>query len=222
MSDDNTPRRITDVPVLGPERNLDLRMPAETPLGLGILGAAKFAAIRRVIEHRERALRAIGAMVEAEASVGDAIVRRETVREQLRNIDTICSDERNRIVFGHDMRKMQHEAQLELMEIEKIQRQLRKLELEEQLAQARSRTQQPTAQAEPAPLPAAPPPADPMDEAARTIQAIPGLGEVLRRAKDDIHRAAGGDAGESETQLLAFCDMVAAISINQKAAGALL
>jgi hypothetical protein len=93
-----------------------LSMPVGVPLGLGILGAAKFNAIRRVLEHAARAADAKANLHHSEAAVARALVGREVAREQLRNIDTICGDEADRIQTGARINKLAR--QLEIMEIE--------------------------------------------------------------------------------------------------------
>ncbi len=102
-----------------------LRMPAGTPFGVAILGAMKFSAVRRVIEQYELALRAKAAAIDAEGAVANAIVRREVARVQLEHLDTIRENEANRIT--------------ELATIAKLRRELERMELEDQVAERKTR-----------------------------------------------------------------------------------
>jgi hypothetical protein len=103
----------------------ELRMPQGTPLGLGFLGAARFAAIKRVIEAYERARRAEATAIDAEAAVAEAHVRRGVALTHLHSLPVICASEEDRIAEG--------------AELERLRRELERLELEDQIADRKAR-----------------------------------------------------------------------------------
>jgi hypothetical protein len=105
-----------------------LEMPSGTPLGLGILGAARFSAIRRVLEQATRAANAKANLHAAESAVAVALVNREVAREQLRNIDVICDEAAAQITEG--------------ARIASLRRQLETMELEDRVAEAEARREQ--------------------------------------------------------------------------------
>ena len=132
--------------VLPPEHTHDIHMPTGTPLGLGIFGAMRYAAIRRVLEEYEKARWAKARAHEAEAGEADALLAREVARQRLRNIDTILADETNRIQHLHDTRLIEHTALLRKEDDAKddakiagLRRTLERLELEERIAIAQGR-----------------------------------------------------------------------------------
>ena len=103
----------------------EVRMPAGTPLGLGILGAARFAAIRRVLDYAAGAATAKANFHNAEAAVASSLVGRERARRQLENIEEICDDDVARFKAG--------------AEIGSLRRRLEKMEVEDQIADREAR-----------------------------------------------------------------------------------
>src|ERR1700687_4835496 len=103
----------------------ELRMPDGTPLGLGILGAARFSAIRRVLDSAARAAMAKANFHNAETAVASSLVGRERARRQLENIEEICADDEARFKEG--------------AEIASLRRRLEKMELEDQIADRQAR-----------------------------------------------------------------------------------
>jgi hypothetical protein len=99
-----------------PAESHELEMPSGTPLGLGILGAARFSAIRRVLEQATRAANAKANLHAAEGAVAVSLVNREVAREQLRNIDVIREEAAAQITEGARIASMRR--QLEIMELE--------------------------------------------------------------------------------------------------------
>jgi hypothetical protein len=91
-------------------------MPSGTPLGLGFLGAARFSAIRRVLDHATRAAEAKANYHAAEGAVATALVHREVAREHLRNLDTIRQDAADKITEGAYLGRL--ERKLKIMEAE--------------------------------------------------------------------------------------------------------
>jgi hypothetical protein len=191
MTDDLPHRRVLEGKVLLPpeyDQRRSPRMPSETPFGLGFLGEAKFDAIRRVIEARERAIRAVTAHVDAEASVDEALRRRAIGLDRLRNV-------------GNELEQIR-EAEEELAALSKLKRRLERVQLEEQIEVAEARRRAVGA----APTtPAAK--SDPYEQFVGTLGRIPGVVASARRAKDDIIQAAGGEAGLSPEDQ----DLIAAI-----------
>jgi len=112
MPPDVTKPKIEILPAEGNE----LRMPSGTPLGLGILGAARFSAIRRVLDHATRAAQAKANYHAAEGAVAESLVYREVARERLRNLDAIRQETADQITEGALLAKL--ERKLQRMEIE--------------------------------------------------------------------------------------------------------
>jgi hypothetical protein len=184
----------------------ELRMPAGTPLGLGILGAARFSAIRRVLDHAARAAQAKASLHHAEAVVARALVAREVAREQLRNLDTILEDEADRITTG--------------VRIAKLRRRLELIEAEDQVAEAEARrekkrgTTSAARQASPGAV------EDEFGALLRDLQKVPGLAKAIGAVKEQIVQDAGGEEKLSEG-LQQACGMLDGLllSILSKRAG---
>lgn len=192
-----------------PPEGRELRVPAGTPLGLGILGAMKFNAIRRVIDQYERALRSKEAAIEAEAAVARAIIRRELAREQLLALDLLRRNERERIEAG--------------IAAEQMRRRLELMELEERLAEAEERRSE-----------RAKPPKETPNESTtennenkddftafmNDLTKLPGIVAAVAAAKAQIAKDAGGEEKLSESARQA-CDLLDAMmqSFMSKKAG---
>ena len=178
-----TDDRIVYGEVLPPESR-GVRMPAGTPLGLGILGAARFNAIRRVIEQYERALRAKEAAILAEGAVATAIVRREVAREQVRHVDLLRDEESERI--RHALATARLRRRLELMELEDA--------VAERVAR-RASAERPTDEA-PAESGAAGDFAAFMDD----LRKLPEIAKAVALAKEQVVKQAGGVEKLSDAQ----------------------
>lgn len=183
MSDANKPSVIHGE-VLPPEARTGVRMPDGTPLGLGFLGAMRFDAIRRVLDHYEHALRAAVAVRDAEAEHHNALARRAVAEEQLRNLDTIRNIERKRILSEAD-----HIA--EEAEIAQLRRKLDRLELEGKIAEKEgqlARTKVKYAEGTS--------PSEPRDEYTDLLdemRRMPAIAEALLATKADIIKKFGGE-----------------------------
>lgn len=182
--------RIIRGEVLPPEGR-GVSVPAGTPFGLAILGAARFSAIRRVIEQYERALRAKEAAILAEGAVATAIARREVAREQLRHIDLLRNEESERI---------QH-----AVTTAKLRRRLELLELEDQLAEREARrasAKQPTGAASSGASGAS----DDFSAFMDDLRKLPEIAKAVAGAKEQVIRQAGGEGELSDAQR-AVCEM---------------
>jgi len=122
-----------------PPHQHEIRMPAGTPLGLGILGAARFSAIRRVLEHAERAARAKAALHDARGAIADAMAREAGAIEQLNHLDTIREHTADRIKNAHAAQRRQEDAAVRADELAVLQHRIQKMELEEELRVKESR-----------------------------------------------------------------------------------
>lgn len=176
----------------------ELRMPDGTPLGLGFLGSARFAAIRRVLDQAQRAAQSKAALVDAVNEIGNAYVRRGIVLEQLENLDTIRSTEADRI-------RIAYESQLRAEHLAKLKQELEQLELEDQIAAKRMARAKAQAAASGALQAAnnsgqlAPKP----DEFALLINDISRIPEVMKVAaavKAEIVKDAGGEERLTQAQ----------------------
>lgn len=172
--------------VLPPESTNDIHMPSGTPLGLGVFGAMKYAAIRRVLEEYEKARRAKDLAHRAEAGEADALVEREIARERLRNIGTILEDEANRIRHAYDARLREEADAKEVAEIAKLRRSLEKLEIQERIdiVQARSDTRKSQDSDKTT--------RDEQAEILATIARVPPLMDAVRAAKAQIDATGNG------------------------------
>lgn len=187
MNDD----KIVRGEVIPPEAR-SVQMPAGTPLGLGILGAMKFAAISRVIDQYERALRSKELAIEAEEAVARALVRREVARVSLQQLDTIRDEESNRIT--------------ELAAVAKLRRKLERLELEDRVAEAEEKQtkRKPSQESESKAEDHRPP--DEFTSFMDDLRKMPDIVKAVAAAKDQIIRDAGGEDKLSESQRQA-CDL---------------
>jgi hypothetical protein len=199
--------RISYGDVLPPESR-GVRMPAGTPLGLGILGAARFNAIRRVIEQYERALRAKEAAILAEAAVASAIARREVGREQLRHLDRLREEEGARIEHAITAANLRRRVEL--------------MDLEDQIAERESRRAAARSSRTSEALPTAGS-NDVTNEFTAfmdDLRKLPEIAKAVEGAKQEIVRQAGGAENLTDAQR-GLCEMFDAMlqSFVSKRAG---
>ncbi|HWB48627.1 MAG TPA: hypothetical protein VG651_05925 [Stellaceae bacterium] len=183
-------------PEIIPPESRGVRMPAGTPFGVAILGAARFNAIRRVIEQYERALRAQESAILAEAAIPPAMARREVAREQLRHLDELREEEGERISHA--------------IGVAKLRRELERMELEDQIAERRARRAQsaPTLGAEPQSTKSATP--DDFTAFMDDLRKMPEVVQAVSAAKEQIVKQAGGEQNLSEAQSQT-CEMLDAM-----------
>jgi hypothetical protein len=177
-------------------REAAVRMPHDTPLGLGFLGAMRFAAIRRVLEYREQALRAAIINNDAEAEHNNSLVRRAVSHQQLLNLDIIRGAETQRILTAAEC--VREEA-----EIARLQRTVEKLELQTKIAQKEDQLERAKArygkneQDEPK---------DDYSELLDEIRRMPQIADTVVKVKADILKKFGveteDELGEQGKQLI--------------------
>jgi hypothetical protein len=196
--------RIVKTEILPPDSH-ELRMPAGTPLGLGILGAARFSAIRRVLDHAARAAHAKANLHIAEAAIARAIVWREVAREQLRNIDIIREEEANRITEG--------------AQIAKLRRQLERMELEDQVFEAEARRAKLRTSTPNRPNGGSGTAQDEFTAFIRELQKVPDLAKAISSVKEQIVRNAGGEdkVCEADRQVCELLDSMFLAFMSKKA-----
>lgn len=176
--------------VLPPESQ-GVRVPVGTPLGLAILGAARFSAVRRVIEQYERALRAQEAAYLAEGAVATAMARREVAREQLKHLDAFRDEEAERI--RHVIAAAKLRRRLELMELED-----QVGEREARRAGANRGSTETVSDAEPKP--------NEFSAFMDDLRNLPEIAKAVAAAKAQIVTQAGGEERLSEAER-AICEM---------------
>lgn len=188
-----------------PPASRGVRVPVGTPFGLAILGAARFNAIRRVIEQYERALRAQEAAYMAEGAAATAMARREVAREQLNHLDEFRSEESDRI---------QH-----VITTTKLRRRLELMELEDQIAEREARRAA-SGRASTDPSSAAKPQPDEFSAFMDDLRKLPEIAKAVAAAKEQIIKQAGGEEKLSEAQRT-VCEMFDAMlqSFMSKRAG---
>lgn len=199
---DDSPKVVKDRDIISQERDIiaqdrqELRLPAGVPLGIAVLGAARFNAVRRVFEQAERAAAAKAAYHDAQGAIADAITRREAAFEQLSNLD---------IVRGETSRRMRAAAAAaqELDEIAALKRQLEKMELEDRIRQVRGA-------AAPKPEPREQPTPSEEEEILAWFGKVPNFVKHAEAAKDEIIKNAGGADNVSDS-LRAVCETLDAI-----------
>ena len=177
--------------VLRPETR-ELRMPNGTPLGLGFLGAARFAAIKRVIDSYERARRAQAGAIEAEGEVANALVRKGVALTRLHNLKTIVEDEENRIT--------------EAAQIGKLRRELERMELEDEIAEKKARRAKLSGAAVNAGGKTEGVASDDFASFMDDLKRMPEMVKAVQDAKAQIIKDAGGEDKLSEAQKQA-CEM---------------
>jgi hypothetical protein len=205
----NDPTRIVQGEVLPPGIR-EVSMPAGTPFGLGFLGAARFSGIRRVLEHAALAAQAKANFHNSEAAVATSLVNREVAREELRNVDVIRKAAADRITEG--------------AYIGSLERKLRILELEDQVAereaarrQARAPRQEPGQTAERTAK-------DRFDDIIADLKKIPELAKTASAVKEQIVRDAGGEdkLDEGQRVVIDTIDAIIAGVLQKQAEGTIL
>jgi hypothetical protein len=174
-----------------PPGQREVRMPAGTPFGLGFLGAARFSAIQRVLEHAERAARAKAAFHDARGAIADAIVREVGAVEQLNHLDTIREQTADRIRHAHAAQLRQEQAAIEAEEIAALGRKLKKIELEEEVRAKEARLKKSRDASESAERDAFA-----RDEYAEFMEGLKKFPEIMQAAaemKAQIIKSAGGE-----------------------------
>lgn len=173
----------------------ELRMPDGTPLGMGILGAMKFDAIRRVLDHAARAATAKANLHNAEAAVAHALIGRERARNQLEHIDQILEEDTAQFEQG--------------LEIARLRRRLEKIELEDEIAEREARRARMRAATGNANNSVSDGVSN--DEFAlfmADLKRLPELAQAVAAAKEAITKNAGGTdkLSEADKQLLEILD----------------
>jgi hypothetical protein len=196
--------KIVKAEIFLPER--ELRMPDGTPLGLGILGAAKFSAIRRVLDYAARAEYAKANLHTAQAATASALVARERARNQLSNINEICEDDTKRFTEG--------------AEILSLRRRLEKIELEDQIADREARRERLRGATKDQQAQVGGMARDDFAAFISDLQRLPEVAKAVSAAKEQIVKNAGGEEKMSEADK-AVCDMFDAMlqSFASKKAG---
>jgi hypothetical protein len=201
----NDPTKIVPQEVLPPESR-ELRMPDGTPLGLGFLGAARFSAIRRVLDYATRAAEAKANYHAAEGAVAISLIHREVAREQLRNLDTIRQDAADKITEGAYLAK--------------LERKLRTMELEDQIveredARAKAKTTK-QGQERPAPDTRA---SDKFADILADLKRIPELAKTGAAVKAQIIADAGGEdkLDEGQRTMIETIDAILAAVVQKQA-----
>ena len=193
-------------PEILPSESSELRMPSGTPLGLGILGAARFSAIRRVIDHATRAAQAKAAYHAAEGAVAESLVNREVARERLRNLDTIRKEAADQIVEGA------YAARLE--------RKLKQMELEDRIAEkeaARARVKARGQGEEPQQTKGVA--RDAFADFMEDLKRMPEVAKAAMTVKAQIVKDAGGEEklDEGGKQMVEMIDSLTAAFVNKQA-----
>ncbi len=189
--------------VLPPEAR-GLRMPADAPGGFGILASMKYAAIRRVIEERERTLLAIERHESAEVAALDALGRKEAARERLRNVETIRADARASVEHAFNQRRRVEAAEREAAELDQMKRQLERIRTQEEIERAQRSLNK--AKGEPDTGGSTK-----LDEFLQTLGRFPDILTEVNRIKAQIHAAApDGVLGEAEQQMIDMLDAMVA------------
>ena len=176
---DNQPKVVKDQEILSRERH-ELRLPAGTPFGIAILGAARFSAMRRVFEQAERAALAKASFHDAQGAIADAITRREASFEQLNHLDTIRKNTADRIQAAYD-------AERDMEELARLRRQLEKMEVENQIHQLRAARGGPKTEDRFAPSPSE------EEEILAWFAKVPNFVKHAEAAKAEIIKNAGGE-----------------------------
>ena len=194
------------------QQSFEQYMPArrDAPYGLSVLNRMHYRAMEQESELQARAYRALANRVDGETQVVYAVVRREVAREQLRNIDEITGDERDRILFARDARARREIAAAEEAQIGQLKRELERTRLEMQI----ERLRRPVEVVHSAAPMVTPPPPSPPDRFTKTIDTlgrIPDLVDAMKKAKERIVTAAGGEANVSEAVQDLFAAMEAIV-----------
>ncbi len=183
---------------LPPASRVEVEMPEGTPLGLGFLGAMRFDAIRRVLDHYQLALRSAVQVRDAEAEYYNALARRARSHEQLMNLDTIRETERTRLFM--EAARVEEEAA-----IAKLRRTLQHLELETSIAEQQGKLQKakeqhnkPDKKEMPVEI------KDEFTDLFAQLRRLPDLAKAMIAVKGEIIKEYGGEdkLGEEGQQLI--------------------
>lgn len=197
---------LTKVPApqILPAEWRELRMPSGTPLGLGFLGAAKFGAIRRVLESASRAALAQSGFLDAQAAVAASLVQREIARERLRNLDVIRDEAANQIIDG--------------AYIAGLRRKLETMELEDQIAEREARRARAKGNTSETTVGVA---RDDFAEFMEGMRRIPHVAQAAAGVKAEIIKSAGGEdkLDDSARQMVEMIDAMVNAFIAKQAEG---
>ena len=180
---------------LPPANRVEVQMPEGTPLGLGFLGAMRFDAIRRVLDHYELALRSAVQVRDAEGEYYKALARRAQSHEQLLNLETIRETERAKLFLEAD--RVAGDSL-----IAKLQQQLEQLELETKIAEQQAKLQKVKGgqedKIEPVEV------KDGLTDLIVEMRRLPALAEAMIAVKEEIVKKYGGEdkLGEEGQQLI--------------------
>jgi hypothetical protein len=190
------------VPEIIPPESRELRMPSGTPLGLGFLGAARFSAIRRVLDHATRAAEAKANYHAAEGAIATALVHREVAREQLLHLDAIRDEVGRKITEGAYI------AQLE--------RRLKIIELEDKVAEREAARTAKSAAAQPSSAKPAAAASDKFASILDDLKRIPELAKTAAGVKAQIIQDAGGEdkLDEGQRTMLETIDAIIAAALQ--------
>lgn len=201
----------THQPEVLPAESNELRMPSGTPLGLGFLGAMRFDAIRRVLDHATRAAQAKANYHSAEGAVANSLVNREVARERLRNLDVIRKEAADEIVEGALLAK--------------LERQLRRMELEDRIAEKEAaRVRVKAREREPSRQESAGVARDAFADFLEDLKRVPEVAKAAAAVKEQIIRDAGGEEklGDGARHMLETIDSIMAAFVHKQAEGTLL
>jgi len=184
-----------------------MRMPAGTPLGIGLLGSMRLSAIRRVYEHAQRAAAAKASYHDAQGAVADALTRREAAFEQLENIDIIRADVADGIIEGAASNKLRRKR-------DRLQ-----LEAEVEALEAAARQRRATAAQPSVPNAATPPQQDEFNQTLVLLRRMPEVAKAAADVKAEIVRSAGGDdrLTEADRDMLATIDAIVQSATSRQA-----
>jgi hypothetical protein len=184
MTEDNKPM-IVQGEIVPAEQRAVLHMPTGTPLGLGVFGAMRFDAIRRVLDHYTIALQSAVLAVDAEEEYKRRLAARDGVRELSLHIEAVRAIERLKIRTEADRLERTRE-------IEALQHELARLELQTKIAEQsvlleRAKGKLGTEEPE---LEAA---KDDYDRLIQGMQRLPGIAEAYIATRDGIVAKFGGE-----------------------------
>jgi hypothetical protein len=196
------PNQIVRTEILPPEtRDVRIRMPEGTPLGVAFLGRMRFAAIRSVIESYELTLRAMTVAKDAETELKGSIIRNAVVDEQLRNLDDIRDAEAERI---------RGEA-----ELAKLRRKLDRLELEAKIAEKEgqlARVKGKYSSDEPSNS------SDHWTELVADLNRMPGIAQAIVVTRKAVIKKFGGEENltDADRQFIEQIDAISNATVRQR------
>jgi hypothetical protein len=206
-----------------------LRTPPDAPfpLTLGMFGMMKYAALRRIIEARELAIRAATQMYDAQTENTQAYIRHAVALESVNQLPLIRADERNRILHSHNERLRQEAARervendaIEEAKLKDLNRQLRSLETQEQMMIVRMRMAQ---HGQPVAAPKVELAAAPAEDAGhsafmRNLYSLKDIVGTARKVKEEIIRDAGGEdnLSEGDREMVEFIDATVKMYMSKR------